>query len=700
MRFLPTSIRFVALGVLVSLLLFSLLRLAFWWAFHVDADEIGAGELLQAFYLGLKFDLRLSLLIGLPVLLLGWIPPFHAVRSRWGRGLWTGYWLLALLAVLLVYVIDFGHYAYLRTRLDSTLVRFLYDPRDSARMVWQSYPVVWATLLLAATLAVLGLALRRGAARIARRPARPRSRRSVVLAVSVAVLLYALGIYGKLSYYPLSWSDAFFSTHSFASALALNPVLYTYDTFKNRDVDFDVEATRYAYPRVAAYLGVDDPDPEHLDYIRIQQGRGTAGRPNVVVVLLESFAYYKTGISGNPLAPTPNFDALAKRGILFRRFYTAHWGTARGVFASLTGLPDVELHRTSSRNPLIVRQHTLVNAFEGYEKFYFIGGSATWGNIRGILSHNIPGLHLYEEGSYDAQRVDVWGISDLHLFEAANRVLRDVRDEPFLAFIQTAGYHKPYSIPDDSRGFEAVGLPKAELEEYGFTSLDDFNSFRFMDHALGLFMQAARQEDYFDDTIFVFYGDHGLPLRAAHRPPGEERLGLNAFHVPLLIYAPKRLEPRVIDEVATQVDALPTVLGLTSLTGVNSTFGRDLLDERSHQPRYAFIIRHGEGRIGVISDEFYFQARIDGFGAKLFEIFSKDPTQDVSERYPELAAELEDTAFAFYETLKYMRYHNSPEAIAARLEARAAALRARTQAKPEPASEAPGADERPDGAPR
>jgi phosphoglycerol transferase MdoB-like AlkP superfamily enzyme len=684
MRLLPASIHFVALGVLVSLILFTLLRLGFWWVFREGAGGLEGGDLLHAFYLGLKFDLRLSLLIGLPVLLLGWIRPLHAVRSRWGRRLWTGYWLLALLAALLVYAVDFGHYAYLRSRIDSTLLRFLYDPKESARMVWESYPALWGALLLAATLAVLALALRRGVARIDRSPASQRSRRSAAFAVAVAVFLYAFGIYGKLSYYPLRWSDAFFSTHPFASALALNPVLYTYDTFKNRDVDFDLEATRDAYERVAAFLGVDDPDPEQLEYVRIQQGREAGGRPNVVIVILESFAYYKTGTSGNPLAPSPNFDAIAKRGILFRRFYSAHWGTARGVFATVTGLPDVELRRTSSRNPLIVSQHTLLNAFEGYEKFYFIGGSATWGNIRGILSHNVPELHLYEEGSYDAPRVDVWGISDLHLFEAANRVLREVRRKPFLAIIQTAGYHKPYSIPDDDRGFDAVSLTEEEVRKYGFTSLDDFNSFRFMDHSLGLFMEAAGRESYFEDTIFVFYGDHGLPCRADHRPPGERLLGLNAFHTPLVLYAPERLEPRVIDDVSTQVDALPTVLGLTSLSAVNSTFGRDLLDERFEENRYAFTIRHGERRIAIISDEFYFHVKMDGTHAKLHQIFSDDPEKDVSERYPEIAAELEETAFAFHETLKYMRYHNSPEVIAARLEGRSASARVGTTTEPAP----------------
>jgi phosphoglycerol transferase MdoB-like AlkP superfamily enzyme len=149
-----------------------------------------------------------------------------------------------------------------------------------------------------------------------------------------------------------------------------------------------------------------------------------------------------------------------------------------------------------------------------------------------------------------------------------------------------------------------------------------------------------------------------------------------------VIYAPERLEPRVIDEVATQVDALPTVLGLTSLSAVNSTFGRDLLDERLEGSRYAFNIRHGSGRIGIISDEFCFSVQANGTRAELKQIFSDDPEKNVNERYPELAAELEEVTFAFYETFKYMRYHNSPETIAARLEGRRAYGSGDTPAEP------------------
>ena len=178
-----------------------------------------------------------------------------------------------------------------------------------------------------------------------------------------------------------------------------------------------------------------------------------ARRPNVVIVLLESFAAYKTGAFGNPLDPTPRFDALAREGTLYTRFFTPTWGTARSVWATVTGLPDVETHLTATRNPLIVAQHTILNDFAGYEKLYFLGGSLSWANIRGLLAANVEGLRIFEEGSYAAPRVDVWGISDLDLFAEATRVFSATR-QPFVAIVQTSGSHRPYTIPANRGGFD------------------------------------------------------------------------------------------------------------------------------------------------------------------------------------------------------------------------------------------------------
>lgn len=667
MRVSTRWLRWLALCVLANAIVFTLLRVALWIAFGSEVGTAPPTAVLRAFYLGAKFDLRLALVVGLPCLVLGWIPFLDPVASRAGRWLWVVYFALAQLVIALVYAVDFGNVAYLRARIDSSLLRQLEDPHEAFGVLWDSYPILSGSAALLVYAAVFGGLLWAAAAWLAARsPTRERRGRALMAALGL-VALYAFGIYGKLSWYPLRWSDAFFSPHNFVSNLALNPVLYLYDTWKNREIEYDLEATRRHYPTMVEYLGVDAPDVEKLDYVR---RRGTAqgpDRPNVVIILLESFAFYKTGVSGNPLDPTPNFDALTRDGFLFRRFYTPHWGTARGVFTTITSLPDVEPHRTSTRNPLIVRQATLMNAFEGYEKFYFIGGSASWGNIRGLLAHNVPGLHLYEEGSYTSPRVDVWGISDLHLLEEAGRVLSRVRDRPFIAVIQTAGNHEPYSIPMDRRGFEPRQLDDHLVQRYGFKSSAAFDSFRFLDHALGVFFEEERDDPWFRNTIFALTGDHGLPRRADHRPPGEHELRLDSFHVPLLLYAPGRIEGgQVRDEVGSLTDVMPTLAGLAGVPYVTAAMGRDLFDPRYDDQRYAFVMFHGGlPRIGVVGPELYYSARADGSDGRLQEIRGEDPSQDVSAERPRAAQEMRELTFALYETARYMRYHNAPEQIEA-----------------------------------
>jgi phosphoglycerol transferase MdoB-like AlkP superfamily enzyme len=658
------SLRFLALDVLLFVAAFAGLRAAFWWVFQNPSDAADGGALLEAFYLGFKFDLRLALLVHLPFAVLGLWRPFDPFRSPRARRVWLWWFGGAAAFLLFAYGVDFGHYGYLETRVDASVLRYLFDPRESVGVLWGSYPVLRGFGAIALAVAGYVWLLRRRFGRAApAAAARPLAAR--VALVTAAACLYAFGIYGKLSWYPLRWSDAYFSTHAFASALALNPVLYFYETLDNRELEFDETALRERYAGVASYLGVERPDAERLDFTRIV-GKPGRERLNVVIVLLESFAYYKTGLSGNPLDPTPNFDAVAKDGVLFRHFYTPHSGTARSVFASVTGLPDIDRSKTSTRNPLIARQHTLLNAFEGWDKLYFLGGSASWGNIRALLSHNVSGLEVYEEGSYTSPRVDVWGISDLDLFEEANRVLAK-RERPFVAIIQTAGNHKPYTIPEDDEGFVRSTTPEAEAQRFGFDSVPELDAMRLVDHSIGHFFRLARQEKYFSNTVFVMYGDHGSPAAPEHRPPAERQLKLPRYHVPLVIYAPGRLAPRVVDDVASQLDVLPTAVSVAGATGINSTLGRDLFDPAFAGRRHAFTVERIERNplLGIVSKDFYLQVAADGSQRELHRLGSASPREDVGADEPEALAELEQLAFGLYQAARWMRYHNAPEQVAA-----------------------------------
>ncbi len=672
-------IHFYLKAILISLVFYSLFRLTYWVAYKDTNDPVPLGELLTSFYLGLKYDLRLILVIILPLFLIAWIKPLNPVTSKSARTGWLSYLSLAFAVTVFYYFADFIHYSYLHKPLDASVLRFADDLFISVKMMWQSYPVIWMLLALGALTFVYNFLLRRLTFPVYKHAkenqhSKPQRRWwQKTLFVSACVILYIFGLFGKFSYYPLRWSDAFASTHSFAPAIALNPVEHFVDTYKNKNISFDIEKTRSYYKEVANYLGVTEPDSKSLNFKRVFNKPGILAdkTPNVVMVFLESFAAYKTGVFGNKLNPTPHFDEIARNAVFFKRFYTPHVGTARSVFAGITCIPDIELHKTSSRNPLIVQQYTLVNAFKNHTKYYFLGGSANWGNVRGVLSHNIKDLRLHEEGDYTAPRVDVWGISDLDLFIEANKVLKQ-QTKPFFTIIQTSGNHRPYTIPDDNKGFKYIKRTKAELKKNGFISEKEYNSFRFMDHSLGHFMKLAKQEKYFANTVFVFFGDHGISgYGGDHTPRFKTDLELTGLHVPFVIYAPELLQAKTFNKIASEVDILPTLAALISNGYTNTAMGRDLLNKKFDQQRYAFTINHdNNSKLGLLSDNYYFRVLADGNNAQLFAttptVVGKDAldnnfhTVDISQQHPQLTEKYKHLTLGIYETSKYMLYHNKP----------------------------------------
>jgi phosphoglycerol transferase MdoB-like AlkP superfamily enzyme len=321
-------------------------------------------------------------------------------------------------------------------------------------------------------------------------------------------------------------------------------------------------------------------------------------------------------------------------------------------------MPDASRGRYSSWNPLLVDQHTIMNYFTGYKKMYFLGGSANWGNIRGLLSHNIKDLEIFEEGSYHSPVLDVWGISDADLFMEANEILREKKEKPFFAFIQTSGNHRPFLIPKDSRGFKTVKVKKNKLIKNGFYSLEEYNGFRFLDHGLGYYFELAREEAYFNNTIFVIMGDHGTLNGARDTRFGD--LSFGAFKIPLLIYAPGLIkEPGKIATVISELDVLPTLAGLIGKPYINTTLGRDVFDPAYKDRMFAFTYTPFRmvPRVGLMDEEFYVNVEPDGS----YSLYRWDPSlapRDLKMQYPEKAKQMADMAVGIMEYSRYLLYHN------------------------------------------
>lgn len=665
MNFIPDRIKLLFRLIIIQIGFLFLYRLAFCIAFFRTAEDFSTVDLLKAFYIGTKFDLRLTMIILLIPFLLSAIPVIGTLKNRGKfRHFWL--WLLTIIntIVFMFYLGDFGNYAYLQVRISSALTKFLSTPIISATMVWESYPVIWLAILSIVVIGLIHL-LNKKIVFDSKLNSISNNKLPAKIFIPIWVIFFFSfvgGIYGKLGWYPLRWSEAFFSTNNFISSLGVNPVLYYIDTLKFKDVRLaDPEKTKEYYDTISSYLMLPTPDKETLNYTRIEKPTPKIkGTPNVVVIVLESMVAFKSKLFGSTLDASPYLDEIAQDSLFFTKFYVPSQATARSMFALVTGLPDLSQTKTGSRNPFIINQHTVINQFKDYQKMYFLGGSANWGNIRGIFSNNIDNIEIFEDGSYTSPRMDVWGISDYHLFIEANEVLKQ-KNKPFFAVIQSSGFHRPYTIPEERGDFKIKEIENKNLiYQNGFVSQEEFNSLRWQDYGLGNFIKLAKKEKYFDNTIFVIYGDHGLPvLNAQHVPEGERIHNLENFHVPLLIYGPKFFKPKKIDSFASQLDILPTLAGLMGVPYTNTTLGRDIFDEKYGDDRDLFVYYWytSPPTFGILNKKFFYTDNLQDI-SNLYLYRSKEPNANRKDEYPEIYKKMKELARGMYYTGRYMMENN------------------------------------------
>jgi phosphoglycerol transferase MdoB-like AlkP superfamily enzyme len=650
----PALLRWVFMIVITFLLLMTLYRVIFF--FHYK--PIGQSFSIRAFILGLRYDLRIVGIVGIITLMLCAIPYLNPFKYYKAKSFWNFLLPFFFVILLFFYATDFYHYDYLHQRLNASVLNYMQDAGISANMMWQTYPILKIFIIF--TILIIAARLFWGWILFKQQQAHVAGNRKKFLYYLFSFILFAVAVFGNIGQFPLRWSDAFALGDDFKANVALNPFQSFFSTLSFRNSTYDIKKVKSDYWLMANYLEIKDFDSTNLNFRRKFIPTDTfVNKPNIVLVICESFSAYKSSMYGNPLNTTPYFDGLSKNGLFFDRCFTPAYGTARGVWATITGVPDVESQRTASRNPNAVDQQTIINDFAGYTNFYFLGGSATWANIRGLLTNNISNLHLYEQDDFAAPKIDVWGISDKNLFLEANKVLAK-QQTPFFAVIQTADNHRPYTIPkEDEAAFKKITLPIDSLKKYGFESNEEMNAFRYTDFSYQKFMETAKQEKYFDNTIFVFVGDHGIRGNAGDMfPKSFTEQGLTCEHVPLLFYAPKLIKPFRSSQVCSQIDILPTIATIAKVPYSNNTLGRSLTDTASpNKEKFAFIIDHDAKTIGLISDKYYYLKNFKSKKEELVSVLNNDAAT-VTKVPDSIKTYLRKLTDAYYETAKYLLLNN------------------------------------------
>lgn len=302
--------------------------------------------------------------------------------------------------------------------------------------------------------------------------------------------------------------------------------------------------------------------------------REVAKKPNVVVLIIESFAREYIG-SFNKHKKIPNYqgytpfvDSLAQHSLIFPNGFANGRKSIHAMSSILAGVPSFKVAYTSSPYSNQETQ-SMVSTFKemGYDTSFFHG--APNGSMGFLGYGNILGFdHYYgmDEYNNDDDFDGLWGIWDKPFFQYMNTELSK-KEEPFMATLMSLSSHSPYKVPKAYEG----KFPKGKRPIHKCVG--------YTDEALKEFFAAASKEDWYKNTIFVLTADH---CNQTHYNEYEKIV--NWYAVPILFYSPSGKYKGEDLNLAQQIDIYPTLMDMVGYNKPFRNWGRSLVSDTIQKP--------------------------------------------------------------------------------------------------------------------
>jgi membrane-anchored protein YejM (alkaline phosphatase superfamily) len=560
--------------IVLCFVLFQFSRFALLMIYYDQFETIGFLELLKPFFLGIRFDASaIFCAVGLPVFLL--MLPFRWSQGRWWQGIWSGLGLLIVAGFLVFIAIDLVYYDYVSRHIGPEITIATDDFGSSLSEATGNYSwIILAVLGVIVGLVFLWIRLLRLHAQFDNHI---RTRFLIALTAFIVMFSLARGGLGNR----ILMADAYEGINPkcvdlvlsgpFSALQFLAKIGFTNVTF------YPIEEAIDTSLRLVSSPDETYPDLEFPFYRSRAIENSGREKPNVVIVMLEGWTASSVDVNRaelglEPLGVTGNFDSLAREGILLSRYYSTGQRTRFSLCSLMTGLPHLPilppLGRGLEQNRLPFLSYLADN--EGYGSYFIHGNNSIEGRPRNSWAAVATGFHHFLSQS-DIQVTQPGGTWDHDTFAEANRRFKNA-EEPFLGFIMTSQPHSPYPLPDHLPVSESWNRFPHDTRENRY-----LNALGYADWALGQFFQKAKEEDYFNNTIFFVTSDH--PQRKLQGPVDPPDL----FHIPGFFIGPG-VGPGVHRGIVSQLDIVPTIVELADWGSPYASFGRSIFDDSSKEP--------------------------------------------------------------------------------------------------------------------
>jgi phosphoglycerol transferase MdoB-like AlkP superfamily enzyme len=261
-------------------------------------------------------------------------------------------------------------------------------------------------------------------------------------------------------------------------------------------------------------------------------------RPNVIIIILESFTAKAIKPLGGLDNITPRFNKLTHEGVFFDNFYSSGVRSDKGLVAIISGFP-------AQPNASIIRFPDKTQSLpslakdlgkEGYNSAYYYGGDIDFASMRSYITiagyNKIIDMTNFSKNSYNSK----WGVHD-HIVFQRMLVDLDTASRPFFYTLFTLSSHEPFDVPMKT-------IIKGGSEDEKF-----LNSLYYTDSCLGSFIDFAKTKTWWRNTLIILVADHGVLRLGINKSYDPER-----FRIPMLWTGGAVKNDTLIHSINSQTD--------------------------------------------------------------------------------------------------------------------------------------------------
>lgn len=590
-------------NLLLVMVLYTLSRLFFYWV-NIDLyPNVSANHLSEMLIGGVRFDLTALLYLNSLYLLLVLLPLPATIRNqnKYIRIANWCFWLPNILGFI-VNCMDIIYARFTGRRTTCTIFTEFQNDGNLASIIWQSMWQYWYVTLFSIAILTLLIICTRKKWHISHTYTSRKYYLIETTLMLVTIYFVVIGIRGGFGKYtrPITISNAMQYTNApQETAILLNTPFTLMKSLEN---------TTYIHPN---YFSNEDAErifsPIHTDEI---EENNRLGQTNVVILILESFSKEYIGFYNQHLDGFEGFTPFLDSLLLHSVTYSYSFASGR---KSIDAMPSVLSSIPMLIEPYIVTPYS-TNAIsslaaclreEGYITAFFHGapngsmGFQAYARSAGFEKYF--GMDEYDGiGDFDG----TWAIWDEEFLQYYARTMNQMQ-QPFMTAVFTASSHHPFRIPDQYNDT----FPKGSLPIH--------QCIGYTDYALRKFFEYAKQQDWYENTLFVLTADH---TNQVSLPEYATAKGL--FEVPIAFYSPQWDQGKLQTQGAvSQTDIMPSVLAYLGYNKPFFAFGEDILTKQKIHP---LAICYNHPVYQLLSDSLLMQ--FDGKEIRAVYNYHTDPT--------------------------------------------------------------------------